>query len=197
MRETLPVCSRISGRSCRSGHASSRDCLYWSGEAEPAFLAHLFDADDRAIGSLHRIGKDDLGAERLQDPFPLRSHVLGHAESDAVSSRGADHRVGDPGVPDVASRMILSRVRAPERSPSAIIRAAARSLTDPPGFFHSALAYSSTLRSPASNSDRRISGVFPIKSTTDEACAGTLGRRRAYPTASVRNYNSPQSVLCG
>ena len=39
-----------------------------------------------------------------------------------------------PVLPDVASSRILSRVSAPDRSPSRIIRAAGRSLTEPPGF---------------------------------------------------------------
>ena len=45
-----------------------------------------------------------------------------------------------PVLPDVASRMILSRVSAPDFSPSWIIRSAGRSFTEPPGFFHSAFA---------------------------------------------------------
>src|SRR5437899_3346355 len=49
-----------------------------------------------------------------------------------------------PVLPDVASRIVRSRVSAPDASPSRIIRAAARSFTDPPGFCHSAFAYSST-----------------------------------------------------
>jgi hypothetical protein len=72
-----------------------------------------------------------------------------------------------PVFPDVASRMILSRVSFPDRSPSAIMRAAGRSFTDPPGFCHSAFAYSSTFRRPASKLVRRINGVFPIKSTIE------------------------------
>src|SRR5688572_12572099 len=80
-----------------------------------------------------------------------------------------------PVLPEVASRMILSRVSAPDRSPSAIMRAAGRSFTEPPGFFHSAFAYSSTFRRPASKLDRRISGVFPIKSTMEAAVRGSPG----------------------
>src|SRR5690349_9912169 len=81
-----------------------------------------------------------------------------------------------PVLPDVASRMILSRVRAPERSPSAIILAAGRSFTDPPGFCHSALAWSSTFLRSVSKLARRTSGVLPIRSTMD---AGVRGPRVA------------------
>src|SRR5215213_8014700 len=74
-----------------------------------------------------------------------------------------------PVLPEVASRIILSGVSAPDRSPSRIIRAAGRSLTEPPGFLHSALAYSSTFRRPASKPDSRIIGVFPMRSTMELA----------------------------
>src|SRR3989442_8012208 len=73
-----------------------------------------------------------------------------------------------PVLPDVASRMMRSRVSAPDASPSRIIRAAARSFTDPPGFCHSAFAYSSTPGVSRSRRRSRTSGVRPIKSTTDE-----------------------------
>src|SRR5258706_11829870 len=80
-----------------------------------------------------------------------------------------------PVLPDVASRMIVSRVSAPDFSPSWIIRSAGRSLTDPPGFFHSAFAYSSTLRRPASNVESRIKGVLPIRSMMEVAVRGSPG----------------------
>src|SRR5688572_10184828 len=80
-----------------------------------------------------------------------------------------------PVLPEVASSRILSFVSAPDRSPSRIMRAAGRSFTEPPGFFHSALAYSSTFRSPCSKPDRRISGVFPIKSMMEAAVRGSPG----------------------
>src|SRR5438128_7300224 len=73
-----------------------------------------------------------------------------------------------PVLPDVASRIMRSRVSAPDASPSRIIRAAARSFTDPPGFCHSAFAYSSTPGVSRSKRRSRTSGVRPIKSTTDE-----------------------------
>jgi hypothetical protein len=45
-----------------------------------------------------------------------------------------------PVLPDVASRIVPPASSAPVRSPSAIIRAAARSFTDPPGLCHSSFA---------------------------------------------------------
>src|SRR5688572_19936169 len=108
-----------------------------------------------------------------------------------------------PVLPEVASSRILSCVSAPLRSPSAIIRAAGRSLTEPPGFFHSAFAYSSTLRRPASKPDSRISGVFPIKSTTEAAVRGSPGvatdisdcfSRKLYLTPNAARPNSQKEV---
>src|SRR4029434_8969425 len=83
--------------------------------------------------------------------------------------------------------MILSGVSDPDRSPSAIIRAAARSLTEPPGFLHSALAWSSTFRRPLSKPDRRIKGVLPIKSTMD----GAVRRNPGVATA-ISDLFSPE-----
>src|SRR5688572_13585384 len=108
-----------------------------------------------------------------------------------------------PVLPEVASSRILSCVSAPLRSPSAIIRAAGRSLTEPPGFFHSAFAYSSTLRRPASKPDSRISGVFPIKSTTEAAVRGSPGvatdisdcfSRKLYPTPNSQRPTPKKGV---
>src|SRR5262245_51339696 len=79
-----------------------------------------------------------------------------------------------PVLPDVASTIVSPGRSFPDASPSAIIRAAARSFTEPPGFCHSAFAYNST---PAdSNRCRRTSGVLPISSRTDDAVgrAGAL-----------------------
>ena len=45
-----------------------------------------------------------------------------------------------PVFPEVASTIVCPGLRRPEASPSAIIREAARSFTDPPGFCHSAFA---------------------------------------------------------
>src|SRR3954467_4606577 len=74
-----------------------------------------------------------------------------------------------PVLPDVASMMVSPSLSRPDDSPSAIIRDAARSFTDPPGFCHSALAYSSTPGVSRSNRGSRTSGVRPMRSTTDEA----------------------------
>jgi hypothetical protein len=49
-----------------------------------------------------------------------------------------------PVLPDVASITVRPGVSLPVASPSRIIRAAARSFTEPPGFCHSAFAYNST-----------------------------------------------------
>src|SRR5712691_3209739 len=73
-----------------------------------------------------------------------------------------------PVLPDVASRIVRPAVSWPEASPSRIIRAAARSFTDPPGFCHSAFAYSSTPGVSRSNWCSRTSGVRPIMSRTED-----------------------------
>src|SRR6266545_4242932 len=91
--------------------------------------------------------------------------------------------------------MILSRVNAPDRSPSAIIRAAGRSLTEPPGFFHSAFAYSSTLRRPASKRGRRIKGVFPIRSTIEMAVRGSPGIATGISDCSSPRLSAPNAQL--
>ena len=51
--------------------------------------------------------------------------------------------------------------------PSWIIRSAGRSFTEPPGFFHSAFAYSSTPGRSRSMRRRRMSGVSPTRSTIE------------------------------
>src|SRR5437867_2265720 len=69
-----------------------------------------------------------------------------------------------PVLPEVASRMVPPDRSAPERSAARTIASAARSLTEPPGFSHSALPRTST---PAGKSARpRIgtSGVPPTRS---------------------------------
>src|SRR3954468_17823436 len=76
-----------------------------------------------------------------------------------------------PVLPDVASMIVLSGVSRPDASPSRIILAAARSLTDPPGFCHSAFAYNSTPGLSRSNWCRRTKGVLPIMSRTEESGA--------------------------
>ena len=45
-----------------------------------------------------------------------------------------------PVLPDVASRIVLSRVSSPVRSASMTMVSAGRSFTEPPGLYHSALA---------------------------------------------------------
>src|SRR5260370_2401036 len=70
-----------------------------------------------------------------------------------------------PVLPLVESSRICPGVSLPARRASATIRAAARSLTDPPGLYHSALPQSSRLglrwrsRGSASSGNR---GVLPI-----------------------------------
>src|SRR5712691_10218409 len=73
-----------------------------------------------------------------------------------------------PVLPDVASRIVLEGVSFPEASPSRIMRAAARSFTEPPGFCHSAFAYSSTPGVSRSNWCSRTIGVRPIMSRTED-----------------------------
>src|SRR5262245_45493198 len=75
-----------------------------------------------------------------------------------------------PVFPLVESMMVLSRVSAPARSPSRIMFSAGRSLTEPPGFAHSALPYISTRGFPTRLASL-ISGVFPMRSSKD---AGAL-----------------------
>src|SRR3954447_20301997 len=72
-----------------------------------------------------------------------------------------------PVFPEVASRIVLSDVNLPDASPSRIIRSAARSFTEPPGFCHSAFAHSSTPGVSRSNRRRRTSGVRPTRSNTE------------------------------
>src|SRR5688572_16331588 len=72
-----------------------------------------------------------------------------------------------PVLPDVASRITLPVTSCPDAIPSWIIRSAGRSFTDPPGFCHSAFAYSSTPDSPRSMRRRRMRGVSPTRSTIE------------------------------
>src|SRR6188508_1397212 len=72
-----------------------------------------------------------------------------------------------PVLPDVASTIVNPGLSFPEASPSAIMRSAARSFTEPPGFCHSAFAYSSTPGRSRSMRRRRINGVLPTRSTID------------------------------
>src|SRR5271157_4791690 len=71
-----------------------------------------------------------------------------------------------PVFPDVASRMVNPGRSAPLFSPSRIMLAAGLSLTDPPGFIHSALARSCTCWGRSREIlSRRRRGVLPIPST--------------------------------
>src|ERR1043165_5737731 len=72
-----------------------------------------------------------------------------------------------PVLPDVASRMVLPGSSLPDAIPSWIMRSAGRSFPEPPGFCHSAFAYSSTPGKSRSIRRRRISGVLPTRSTID------------------------------
>src|SRR6187401_2219130 len=80
-----------------------------------------------------------------------------------------------PVFPDVASTIVKPARSFPDASPSAIIRAAARSFTEPPGFCHSAFAYNSAPGISRSKCRRRTSGVRPIKSITDSAVRPATG----------------------
>src|SRR5262249_32102266 len=70
-----------------------------------------------------------------------------------------------PVLPDVESSRVFPGRRAPVRSPSRIIAAAARSFTDPPGFRDSSLAWTST-PGGGSSAPTRTSGVLPISDQT-------------------------------
>src|SRR5688500_14629260 len=67
-----------------------------------------------------------------------------------------------PVLPELESRITLSRVSAPDRSPSSIMRKAGRSFTDPPGLNHSALPYTSTWSNSLAILAKRSRGVLPI-----------------------------------
>src|SRR5262245_5159210 len=62
--------------------------------------------------------------------------------------------------------MVLSRLSAPDATPSRTICSAARSLTEPPGLQNSALAQIST-PGRGSSLPSRMSGVPPMRSTID------------------------------
>src|SRR2546422_8641602 len=79
-----------------------------------------------------------------------------------------------PVFPDVASRIIFPGASFPELSPSKIMLSAGRSLTEPPGLNHSALAQISTLLE-ATMLRRRRRGVLP---TSSHASIGECARLR-------------------
>ena len=127
---------------------------------------------DRAVGAFERIGQDQLGAERAQNQLALGARVLRHAQRALCSRaprRPSRRRCRCCPTSRRESSCPASACRS--ASPSRIIRAAARSLTEPPGFCHSAFAYSSTPGVSRSNWCRRTSGVRPIMSRTEESGA--------------------------
>ncbi len=71
-----------------------------------------------------------------------------------------------PVFPLVASRMVFSGVSAPLFSPSRIIHRAGRSLTEPPGLYHSALPRMRTPGISAEMFGNSRSGVLPTSSVT-------------------------------
>src|ERR1700722_777571 len=77
-----------------------------------------------------------------------------------------------PVFPLVASRMILSRVSFPLRSPSRIMFKPARSFTDPPGLKNSAFPKISTPGKSRAIRSSRINGVFPM------SCSRSLATNR-------------------
>src|SRR5215218_2387297 len=79
-----------------------------------------------------------------------------------------------PVLPDVASRMVTPWCRRPLRTAALTIAAAARSLTEPPGFWNSAFAYSSTPGVSSPKPRSRISGVRPIRSITESGASGRV-----------------------
>src|SRR5882672_3708698 len=99
-----------------------------------------------------------------------------------------------PVLPEVASMMTLFGVSLPDASPSRIIRAAARSFTDPPGFCHSAFAYNSTPGFSRSNWCRRTRGVLPIMSRTDEPGARLSTDAVSVEVMSISDRTSPDFI---
>src|SRR5580658_4780642 len=69
-----------------------------------------------------------------------------------------------PVLPLVASSRIWPGPSCPRRRASATMLAAARSLTDPPGLYHSALPKRAMPGRSRVSASRRRSGVFPIRS---------------------------------
>ena len=54
--------------------------------------------DDRAVRAVHRIGEHQLGAVGGQDPLAFGAGARRQAQRHRKPQRGADHRVGNPGV---------------------------------------------------------------------------------------------------
>src|SRR5208282_2509982 len=83
-----------------------------------------------------------------------------------------------PVLPLVESSKIFPAASLPERRASATMLAAARSLTDPPGLYHSALPQRCTQGRSRTSASNRNSGVLPMAVSTasplrpDAASAG-------------------------
>src|SRR6201997_2430724 len=96
-----------------------------------------------------------------------------------------------PVLPLVASRRIFPGHSFPARRPSATMLAAARSLTDPPGLYHSALPRRATPGRSRVTASRRSRGVFPIRSirlwprVSPSPEAASLGSRRCSEDATA------------
>ena len=146
---------------------------------------------DGAVGALHRVGEDQLGAVRLGDLAPRPRHVARHHQRHRVAQRAADQRIRDAGV--AAGRIddgLAGRERARcgwRRGSSAY---AARSLTEPPGLKNSHFAHSSTPGVSRSNVCSRTMGVSPIRSVIRSA---TRMRARRMTSSAAPNSSSPRS----
>ncbi len=132
---------------------------------------------NRAVGAFERIGE-----ERAPRHRPSRS-------ASAPASR-SPARTASPGsqAPRRSSRRQcrccpksrperLSRPELPAGEPLGIIRRAGRSLTEPPGFLHSAFPYSSTPGKSRSIRLRRMSGVSPTRSNNGPRRWASAGAR--------------------
>src|SRR4051794_31632484 len=75
-----------------------------------------------------------------------------------------------PVLPDDDSTSVAPGVSRPSFSASSTMALAARSFTDPPGFWPSSLAQMRTL-GLGESADTSTSGVLPIRSRTDEYAA--------------------------
>src|SRR5580698_2853130 len=81
-----------------------------------------------------------------------------------------------PVLPLVASMMVLPAFRAPDLRPAWIMLRAGRSLTEPPGLNHSALAQNSTFGKSLPMRSSLSNGVLPMHSRSDlPGCAVACG----------------------
>ena len=95
---------------------------------------------DRAVGAFHRIGDHDVGPIGAQRAKAFGGDIAGHAQLEAIAARRGDHRVGNPGVARRRVEDDATGSSRPDRSASLTIAIAARSFTEPPGFWNSAFA---------------------------------------------------------